>query len=112
MSNTRKTVLRIGIILGAVVAVGFCVLPRVITNNRETPRNTCINNLRLIDGAKQQWALETHKAASAVPTWADLKPYIEPMSPKEIQCPLRGTYTLGAVSNPPTCSIPGHSLLP
>src|SRR5438552_7205215 len=30
--------------------------------------NACINNLRQIDGAKQQWALEHSKAATPVPT--------------------------------------------
>ena len=30
--------------------------------------NACINNLRMLDGAKQQWALEKQKTVEAVPT--------------------------------------------
>src|SRR3954463_7506124 len=30
-------------------------------------RNTCINNLRILDGAKQTWALQHNKTADAVP---------------------------------------------
>jgi hypothetical protein len=36
--------------------------------------NSCINNLRGLDGAKQQWAIEDHKTTNDVPTMADLTP--------------------------------------
>jgi chromosome segregation ATPase len=71
-------------------------------------RNACINNLRQIDAAKQQWALENNKTAAAVPTVQDLLPYFKngifPV------CPSGGTYTIGAVGEAPTCSVPGHVL--
>jgi chromosome segregation ATPase len=70
--------------------------------------NTCINNLRQIDAAKQEWALENDKTADAIPTALDLLPYLKdgifPM------CPAGGTYTINAVGVLPTCSIPGHVL--
>ena len=70
--------------------------------------NTCINNLRQIDAAKQEWALENDQTADAIPTALELLPYLRdgifPM------CPSGGTYTINAVGVPPTCSIPGHVL--
>ncbi len=70
--------------------------------------NACINNLRIIDAAKQQWALENDKTASAVPTAQDLLPYFpDNLFPA---CPAGGIYTLNAVGTPPTCSVPGHVL--
>ncbi len=73
-----------------------------------SPLNACINNLRQIDAAKQQWALENSKTGSAVPTAQDLLPYLEDgLFPV---CPSGGTYTINAVNVPPTCSIPGHVL--
>jgi len=73
-----------------------------------TQLNTCINNLRQIDAAKQQWALENDKTADAIPPAQDLLPYftggIFPV------CPSGGGYTINAVGVPPTCSIPGHVL--
>jgi hypothetical protein len=36
----------------------------------------CINNLRQLDGAKQQWALENKAAASAAPALTDTQPYL------------------------------------
>jgi chromosome segregation ATPase len=71
-------------------------------------RNTCINNLRQIDAAKNQWALENSKPVGAVPTEQDIAVYLKDnVIPV---CPSGGTYTIGAVGTPPTCSIPGHVL--
>jgi len=71
-------------------------------------RNTCVNNLRQIDAAKQQWALVNDKTDDAVPVAQDLLPYLRgQVFPV---CPSGGTYTIGAVGVPPTCSTPGHVL--
>ena len=70
--------------------------------------NSCINNLRQIDGAKQQWALEYNKPDAAIPTISDLLPYLrDNVFPV---CPAGGTYSINAVGMNPTCSIPGHVL--
>jgi chromosome segregation ATPase len=71
-------------------------------------RNACINNLRQIDAAKQQWALENKKTADAIPTAQDLSPYFKDgIFPV---CPSGGTYAIGTVGEVPTCSVPGHAL--
>lgn len=70
--------------------------------------NTCINNLRMIDQAKQQWALDKNKEATDVPTAQDLAPYFT--SGTLPTCPDGGTYTINAVSVLPTCTVPGHVL--
>jgi septal ring factor EnvC (AmiA/AmiB activator) len=69
---------------------------------------TCINNLRLIDGAKQQWALQNQKGPDAVPLPQEIAPYFP--NGQYPQCPAGGRYTLNAVNKAPTCSIPGHAL--
>lgn len=70
--------------------------------------NVCINNLRLIDGAKQQWALEKQKPAGALLTAADLAPYLKTNTLPT--CPAGGVYTLNPVGFGPLCNIPGHAL--
>jgi hypothetical protein len=71
-------------------------------------RNNCINNLREIDAAKQQWALDKNKKADAIPTAQDLLPYFKDgVFPV---CPSGGIYTLNAVGYLPSCSVPGHEL--
>jgi hypothetical protein len=79
--------------------------------DEESARNACINHLRQIDAAKNQWALENNKAEGAVPTAQDIAPYIKLDADGNIPgCPSGGTYTIGAVGVPPSCSIPGHVL--
>jgi competence protein ComGC len=69
--------------------------------------NACINNLRQIDSAKQEWALENKKPATAIPTESDLASNLKSGMPK---CPAGGTYKLNAVNEAVTCSVPGHKL--
>lgn len=83
---------------------------RIVTDAGITliQRNACINNLRLIDGAKQQWALEKSQPGDAVPTARDLLPYLKDgVFPA---CPAGGTYYLNSVDALPTCSVAGHVL--
>jgi hypothetical protein len=70
--------------------------------------NACINNLRVIDGAKQQWGLEHYKTTND-PTWDDLRPYFS-RGGKLPVCPHGGTYTIGRRNENPKCSYPGHTL--
>ena len=77
----------------------------------EDAMNACINHLRQMDAAKNQWALENNKIGDAIPTERDISPYIKLDADGKIpQCPAGGTYTINAVSVPPTCSIAGHVL--
>ena len=78
-----------------------------LTIDPATATASCINNLRVLDGAKQQWALENNKTATSVPQMSDLAPYLKFPS---LVCPSGGNYTLNAVSTVPTCSQPGHTL--
>ena len=74
------------------------------------PANACVNNLRLIDSAKQQWALENRKTAETIPGAQDIGAYLKDgVLPK---CQGGGAYTLNAVGAHPACSIPGHALSP
>ena len=71
-------------------------------------KKTCINNLRLIDDAKQQWAVDFDQPDSAVPAEKDLAPYLKDgVLPA---CPAGGAYHINAVDELPTCSVPGHAL--
>jgi TolA-binding protein len=68
----------------------------------------CINNLRLIDGAKEQWALEKQKPRGALLTVADLAPYLKTNTLPT--CPAGGVYTINPVGYAPICNFPGHAL--
>ena len=83
-------------------------IPNFVKARATSQQNACINNLRQIDAAKQQWALENGKKSTDTPAWDDLKPYLR--GPVPLHCPAGGTYTIGALGVTPTCSIPGHVL--
>jgi TolA-binding protein len=70
--------------------------------------NLCLNNLRTLEGAKQQWALENEKPPGAVPNEEEIKRFVA----RNIMptCPLGGQYSFNALGQDPTCSIPGHAL--
>jgi hypothetical protein len=76
----------------------------------EIQRNECINNLRQIDGAMQQCALENNMTVTSVVTAEQITPYLVRPNGQFPRCPSGGTYTFGSVTNLPTCSIPGHAL--
>lgn len=86
-------------------------IPNFVKARDTAMQNACINNLRQIDGAKNQWALENDKTNGAPVTEADIKPYLKLDANVEfLKCPAGGTYTIGRVGENPTCSVPGHQL--
>jgi competence protein ComGC len=88
-------------------------VPNFIRARNTKASNACVNNLRIIQGAKEQWALEHHKTTNDTPTLEDLKPYMGRGEEGEIPvCPDGGIYSPGRVGEPPKCSIGGlgHSL--
>jgi len=75
--------------------------------------SACVNNLRLIESAKEEWALENNKTTNDIPSWNDLRPYLPPLGTNgRFFCPAGGEYTIGRVGELPICSIGGvmHSL--
>ena len=73
--------------------------------------NACINNLRQLDGAKEQWALEHGKKPGDVVTWKDIAPYLgRGERAARLWCPRGGVYRLGRLGEAPKCSIREHVL--
>jgi len=81
------------------------------SSSKVSQRNACINNLRQLDAAKNQFALEKGKTNGDAVTEADIKPYIALDATGNLpKCPAGGKYTLGKIGESPTCSIPDHLL--
>jgi hypothetical protein len=80
---------------------------------RSAKISDCVLNLEKIQACKELWANNEGKNTNAVPTWSDLSPYFpDPKWSNSIPtCPNGGTYKIGRVGEPPSCSIggPGHS---
>ena len=79
-------------------------------------QNACINNLRLIDSSKQQWALEQRKQSTDSPQGTDLQPYLGHGGGGELPtCPVDTTYTFTTsytpnnIGTPPVCNLVSSS---
>ncbi len=90
--------------MGLLLAIA---IPNFARSRVVTAKNSCLNQLRQIDGAKVQWALKYDQATNHAPTWDDLRPYfIRARLP--LACPDGGVYTIGRVGELPACSIASH----
>ncbi len=89
-------------IIGLLAAIG---IPNFVRARQTSQTNACINNLRIIDQAKQQWALEYGQISTTVPASSDILPYFGRSGTVMPTEPLQGSYNINAVSTPPTCSI-------
>lgn len=101
------------LVAAAVVApVGILAaiaIPNFVKARSTAQKNTCRANLRQIDGAKQQWAIENKKKSSDQPRSDELFGAALYLKLQPV-CPNGGTYSINAVSKDPTCSHPGHSI--
>jgi prepilin-type N-terminal cleavage/methylation domain-containing protein len=76
------------------------------SNARTTSRaNTCINNLRQLTGAKDQWAMEHGKSETDLVDITEVAGYIKSGMPV---CPSSGTYMFTTVAMSATCTVGGH----
>jgi hypothetical protein len=107
MKRHNNVFIAIGILLVAIVfAAGNF---RFIRGHKVSGAYPCVNNLRVISGAKDSWALEKNKTTNDTPTWNDLRPFLpDRWTNGPPICPQGGTYTIGRVGEPPTCSIGGR----
>ncbi|MBL7115297.1 MAG: hypothetical protein ISS35_05980 [Kiritimatiellae bacterium] len=83
-------------------------IPSFVNARGVAQHNVCINNLRQIDAAKEQWALAQGKANGDEVDPDGIAQYIK--GAKIPVCPQGGAYNLGPLGADPTCTEPGHQL--
>ena len=98
------------IVVAIIGLLAVIAMPAFAQSRARSAQNLCISNLRHIDEAKAQWALDTRKGAGVQPHDEDLfgpALYIQ----TKPQCPAGGQYHLGKVKEPPACTVAGHMLI-
>src|SRR5690349_8105969 len=92
------TLVEIMIVVAIIGLLAAIAIPNFVKARGTAQRNACINNLRQIDGAKEQWALENKKSAGTASDSAGVNAYIKGSAPA---CPAGGSYTYGNVDANP-----------
>ena len=102
------TLVEIMIVVAIIGLLAAIAIPNFVKARGTAQKNACINNLRQIDGAKEQWALENRKAAGTAADVTNINLYIKGNTTPT--CPAGGSYTYSTVDNNPTCNITGHTI--
>ena len=115
MNTSRKsgfTLVEIMIVVAIIGLLAAIAIPNFVKARKTSQTNTCINNLRQIDAAKQQWALENGKKSTDTPVAGDITIYLgrgDAGSVANCYCPLSAAgalagYTINAVGVSPACN--------
>jgi prepilin-type N-terminal cleavage/methylation domain-containing protein len=108
------TLVEIMIVVAIIGLLAAIAIPNFVKARTTSQMNACINNLRLIDSSKQQWALEQRKTTTDSPQGTDLQPYLGRGSSGELPyCPADSAETwttsynqgINNIGTPPVCEI-------
>src|SRR5688572_8471111 len=78
MKTTRGfTLVEIMIVVAIIGLLAAIAIPNFVKARENAQMNSIYNNLRILEGAKDQWALEQKKGTGAAVTFADIAEYLK-----------------------------------
>ncbi|MFH0907244.1 MAG: type II secretion system protein [bacterium] len=99
------TLVEIMIVVAIIGLLAAIAVPSFISARTKSQQNACLNNLRQISGAKDEYALDNNNAAATYPD-----DYVPTYISKTPGCPSGGTYTPQALGTDATCNYANHTM--
>ena len=92
------------VVIVSISCAAWFVIPHFIPpKHDDRSYQTCLNNLRELDAMKNEWAFEHHATNGEIIPMDQFTNYFR--SGEIPKCPSGGTYTIGKIGEPPTCSL-------
>jgi len=105
------TLTEIIVTMGIMALIATIAIPHFIHARKRAQAVRILEGLRLIEAAKDQWAIEKNRFGdNSTPAWSALRPYIQSSSPlarqqgETVNDLLGNPYTIGDLSIPPSVS--------
>ena len=105
---TLVEIMIVVLIIGILLAIA---IPNFVKARETSRTKSCIANLKQIEAAKEQWAMDTRAASTATPGATDLYGSTAYVKNTPV-CPSGGTYTIGDMATRPTCNGDTTHVLP
>jgi prepilin-type N-terminal cleavage/methylation domain-containing protein len=120
--NSRRggfTLVEIMIVVAIIALLAAIAVPSFLRARKRSQATSALETARLIDGAKDQYAIENGKSSTTTPNWSDLTVYVKTGSALYNSLSannpaldvLQGTFTMNNIDKPPQISSVTESLL-
>jgi prepilin-type N-terminal cleavage/methylation domain-containing protein len=97
------TLVEIMIVVAIIGLLAAIAIPNFVKARENAQLNSIINNLRIIEGAKDQWALENKKGTGDATTMTTISDYLKGATVKVV---VGETYATNPVGTPATATTP------
>ena len=97
------TLVEIMIVVAIIGLLAAIAIPNFVKARENAQLNSIINNLRIIEGAKDQWALEAKKGTGDTTDLATISDYLKGATVKSV---VGETYTTQPVGTPAEAKTP------
>jgi prepilin-type N-terminal cleavage/methylation domain-containing protein len=79
LNNSRRgfTLVEIMIVVAIIALLAAIAVPNFLRARKRSQATRILNDLRLLDSAQDQYAIENNKSANASVNFTDLRPYIK-----------------------------------
>jgi prepilin-type N-terminal cleavage/methylation domain-containing protein len=110
-SQKGFTLIEIMIVVAIIGLLAAIAIPSFVHARTSSQQNACINNLRQIDGAKQNWALDNKESPTTTPLSSDIQTYLGrgtgslPWCPSDVNSAFSSSYDINSLQMPPSCQI-------